>query len=70
VFLLDEITSNLDTKTRKLAIKLIDEECRSTLLVVSHNSGFESIVDHNVKVNNHTVIMNDSTTRNRMIKVS
>ena len=42
VFLLDEITSNLDTKTRKLAIKLIDEECKSTLLVVSHNSGFES----------------------------
>ena len=70
VFLLDEITSNLDTKTRKLAIKLIDEECKSTLIVVSHNSGFESIVDHNVKVNNHTVIMNDSTTRNRMIKVS
>lgn len=70
VFLLDEITSNLDTKTRKLAIKLIDEECKSTLLVVSHNSGFESIIDHNVKVNNHTVIMNDATTRNRMIKVS
>ena len=70
VFLLDEITSNLDTKTRKLAIKLIDEECKSTLLVVSHNSGFESIVDHNVKVNNHTVIMNDSTTRERVIQVS
>jgi ABC-type bacteriocin/lantibiotic exporter with double-glycine peptidase domain len=70
VFLLDEITSNLDTKTRKLAIKLIDEECKSTLIVVSHNSGFESIVDHNVKVNNHTVIMNDSTTRERVIQVS
>lgn len=70
VFLLDEITSNLDTKTRKLAIKLFDEECKSTLLIVSHNSGFESIIDHNVKVNNHTVVMNDSTTRNHMIKVS
>ena len=70
VFLLDEITSNLDTKTRKLAIKLFDEECKSTLIVVSHNSGFESIVDHNVKVNNHTVIMNDSTTRERVIQVS
>lgn len=70
VFLLDEITSNLDTKTRKLAIKLIDEECKSTLIVVSHNSGFESIIDHNVKVNNHTVIMNDSTTRERNIRVS
>lgn len=70
VFLLDEITSNLDTKTRKLAINLIDEECKSTLIVVSHNSGFESIVDHKVKVNNHTVIMNDSTTRERVIQVS
>ena len=70
VFLLDEITSNLDNKTKKLAIKLFDETCKSTMIVVSHNSGFESIIDHNVKVSNHTVIMNDANTREKAIKVS
>jgi ATP-binding cassette subfamily B protein len=45
LFLLDEITSNLDAHTRDLAIGLIDRECHSTLIVISHNEGFEAIVD-------------------------
>lgn len=59
VFLLDEITSNLDAKTRKLAIDLINKTCKSTLIVVSHNAGFENMVDYNVNVKNHNIRMTE-----------
>jgi ABC-type bacteriocin/lantibiotic exporter with double-glycine peptidase domain len=54
LFIIDEITSNLDSTTRKLAIDLIDRECKSTLIAISHNEGFDSICDHAVFVENHS----------------
>jgi ABC-type bacteriocin/lantibiotic exporter with double-glycine peptidase domain len=54
LFIIDEITSNLDSKTRKLAIDLIDRECKSTLIAISHNEGFDSICDHAIFVENHS----------------
>lgn len=50
VFICDEITSNLDTTTRNLAIKLIDENCNSTLIAISHNEGFDKICNRSVLV--------------------
>lgn len=44
IYILDEITSNLDDHTRELAIDLIFETCKSTLILVSHNPGFEEKV--------------------------
>lgn len=53
IFVLDEITSNLDHFTRALAIKLIDEECKSTLICISHNDGFDEICNHHIIVKDH-----------------
>lgn len=52
VFIIDEITSNLDASTRELAIKLIDRECKSTLICISHNEGFDKICDSAILVKN------------------
>ena len=52
VFILDEITSNLDKETKRLAISLIDRECTSTLICISHNEGFETICEHHILVDN------------------
>lgn len=57
VFIIDEITSNLDAETRQLAINLIDRECKSTLICISHNEGFDKIVDHQILVKNHKFII-------------
>lgn len=56
VFIVDEITSNLDANTRELAIALIDRECRSTLICISHNEGFDKICDNHIEVKNHCFI--------------
>lgn len=53
LFILDEITSNLDDATKNLAINLIDRECKSTLVCVSHNDGFDKICSHHIEVVNH-----------------
>lgn len=53
IFILDEITSNLDSKTRKLAFELLNERCKSTLIIISHNKGFEKFVDYRIRVVNH-----------------
>lgn len=50
VFIIDEITSNLDAKTRELAIDLIDKECKSTLICISHNEGFDRICERDIEV--------------------
>ena len=50
LFIIDEITSNLDDHTRELAIKLINEECKSTLICISHNEGFDDICEHAIQV--------------------
>ena len=59
LFILDEITSNLDSETRDLAIDLIDRECHSTLIIISHNEGFDKICSHNIHVADHKIILND-----------
>ena len=56
LFIIDEITSNLDKKTREIAIDLIDKECKSTLIAISHNEGFDKICEHSVLVENHRFI--------------
>ena len=56
LFIIDEITSNLDRKTREIAIDLIDHECKSTLIAISHNEGFDKICEHSVLVENHRFI--------------
>lgn len=56
IFILDEITSNLDDATRDLAIKLIFETCKSTLIVVSHNPGFEKYINERITVSSDHVI--------------
>ena len=56
IFILDEITSNLDDVTRELAIDLIFETCKSTLIVVSHNPGFEEFINERITVSSDHVI--------------
>ena len=53
IFIIDEITSNLDSVTRKLAIDLIDKECKSTLICISHNEGFDAICENKILVKDH-----------------
>lgn len=57
IFIIDEITSNLDTLTRKLAINLINKECHSTLICISHNEGFDKICDREILVKDHKFIV-------------
>lgn len=57
IFIIDEITSNLDSATRKLAIDLIDKECKSTLICISHNEGFDAICENKILVKDHKFIV-------------
>lgn len=59
LYILDEITSNMDDDSRHRAIDLIDRECHSTLVVISHNEGFDKITDHHIFVKDHKIILND-----------
>ena len=61
VFIIDEITSNLDDETKDLAISLIDRECRSTLICISHNDGFDRICENHIIVKNHRFYPERST---------
>ena len=61
LFILDEITSNLDKVTREKAIRLLDKECNSTCIIISHNPGFEKIVDEHILVENHEFKMVDAS---------
>ena len=72
IFLLDEITSNLDGDTKDKAISLIDEVCHSTLIVVSHNAGFENYVDQEIRVTDHNIRMvnKKQSKQEKKIKVS
>lgn len=55
MFILDEITSNLDEVTKQAAINVLDRECHSTLIVISHNEGFDKVIDNHIVVEDHTV---------------
>lgn len=57
IFIIDEITSNLDSATRELAINLINKECHSTLVCISHNEGFDKICDREILVKDHKFIV-------------
>jgi len=57
IFILDEVTSNLDDRNRNRAIDLINRECHSTLMVISHNEGFDKICSNHIVVKNHVVAM-------------
>ena len=59
LYILDEITSNMDDDSRHRAIDLIDRECHSTLVVISHNEGFDKITGHHIFVKDHKIILND-----------
>lgn len=61
VFIIDEITSNLDDETKDLAISLIDRECRSTLICISHNDGFDRICENHIIVKNNRFYPERST---------
>lgn len=54
IFILDEITSNLDKLTEVKVIDLIDKICMTTLIVISHRSGFEKICENIITVDGHT----------------
>ena len=56
IFILDEITSNLDDHTKDLAIKLFKEYMTPeiTAIIISHNDGFDQICDRKITVINHT----------------
>lgn len=55
LFIMDEITSNLDTATRALAIKCFKEAMTANIsaIVISHNDGFEEITNRHIIVKNH-----------------
>lgn len=55
LFIMDEITSNLDAATRKLAVKCFQEAMTDniTALVISHNDGFDEITNRHIVVKNH-----------------
>ena len=50
MIILDEITSNLDSEAEKIAINMIDRECKGTLLLISHHGDFDKICDSHIVV--------------------
>lgn len=52
--IIDEPTSNLDDKTEAMAVKLIDEYCKNTMIVVTHRPAIKDICDKEVRIANHT----------------
>lgn len=65
LFLIDEITANLDDKTKKEVIKLFNEECKpeSTCIIVAHDPSYECMIDEYIIVNDeHEFTMIDKDT--------
>jgi ABC-type bacteriocin/lantibiotic exporter with double-glycine peptidase domain len=58
LFILDEITSNLDDATREAAIKLFEDVmCDDmTVIFITHNEGFDAICDNKIVVKDHRFI--------------
>ena len=58
LFILDEITSNLDDSTREAAIKLFEDVmCDDmTVIFITHNEGFDVICDNRIVVKDHRFI--------------
>lgn len=55
LFIMDEITSNLDTATRALAVECFKEAMTNNIsaIVISHNDGFDEITNRHIVVKNH-----------------
>ena len=55
LFIMDEITSNLDAATRVLAVKCFKEAMGDDIsaIVISHNDGFEEITNRHIVVKDH-----------------
>ena len=56
LFIMDEITSNLDKDTRELAVDLFREAFKNenmTVICISHNEGFDKICDRKILVKDH-----------------
>lgn len=55
LIILDEPTSNLDDATEKVAVNLLDKNCKNTLLVITHRPEIIRICEHHVIVNDDHV---------------
>lgn len=55
LFIMDEITSNLDSSTRALAVECFKEAMNESIsaIVISHNDGFENITNRHIVVADH-----------------
>ena len=58
LFILDEITSNLDDVTKDAAIKLLADVMTDdmTVIIITHNDGFDDICDNRITVKDHKFI--------------
>ena len=75
LFILDEITSNLDNKTKYAAIELLKEVITDemTVIFISHNEGIEELCDNHILVENHKFYQsgaNIKVTKNNMVDVN
>ena len=61
LFILDEITSNLDDVTRDAAIKLFEDVMYEdmTVIFITHNEGFDEICDNKIVVKDHRFIVDN-----------
>ena len=59
LFIMDEITSNLDKKTIKLSINCFKEAMTDaiTAMIISHNDGMEELTNRSIVVENHKYII-------------
>lgn len=60
LFIMDEITSNLDDETKRLALEafktILDNNPMITAIIISHNDGFDELCDRHIEVINHEFI--------------
>ena len=76
LFILDEITSNLDNKTKAVAIELFRDVITDemTVIFISHNDGIEQLCDSHIIVENNKFIQdgvsNIKITKNKMMDVN
>ena len=60
LFIMDEITSNLDDETKRMALEafktILDNNPMITAIIISHNDGFDELCDRHIEVINHEFI--------------
>ena len=75
LFILDEITSNLDNATKASALELFKEVITDemTVIFISHNEGIEELCDNHIEVINNRYIQNGipiKITKNNMAGIN